>query len=128
MVGTPVHHFQVDVRARPAGEPFKEIVHQFRLQIANEPYAHLSVYDRLSASAEIYRGKAQRFVHRHQEIAGAEDSLLAAQRTIESLAERNADVLHRVVLVDIKVPLRYQLQAKAAMAGKQFQHVIKKTN
>src|SRR5262249_4821306 len=40
------------------------------------------------------------------------------------LAERNADVLHRVMLIDIEVALCCQLQIEATMPREQFQHVI----
>ena len=58
-----------------------------------------------SAPAEIDGGDGERFVHRHDEIAGAVDALLVAERAIDSLAERDADVFDGVVLVDVEVAL-----------------------
>ena len=46
---------------------------------------------------------AQGLIHGHQKVSRAQDAFLVAQRLVEGLAQRNADVFHRVVLVDIQI-------------------------
>src|SRR5215467_5574766 len=50
--------------------------------------------------------------------------MLVAQRILESLAERQPDILHRVVIVDLDVALRFDLDIKQAMAREDIQHMV----
>ena len=47
---------------------------------------------------------------------------------MDRLPQRDADILHRVVVVDMQVALRRQGQIEQCMAGQQFQHVIEETD
>src|SRR5206468_1560091 len=69
-----------------------------------------------------------RFVHWHQEIPGAVDALLVAERFVECLAESDADVFDRVVLVNIEVAFASELQVESAVASKELEHVIEEAN
>ena len=54
---------------------------------------------------EVDHDARQRLVERHVGVAVADDALLVADRRLERLAERDADVLDRVVRVDVQVAL-----------------------
>ena len=54
-------------------------------------------------AAQIDRRDRERFVHRHHEVAGAVDALAVAERLGHRLAERDAEILDGVVLVDVEI-------------------------
>src|SRR5260370_25512688 len=109
-------------------EAAEEILHQLRLQIADAMRTELPPADAMRASAEVDGRGSQSFIHGHQEIAGPEDAAFRAQGFYDRLAERYAEVLDRVVLVDVKVAFGHDLQVHGSMTRDQVQHVVEKTN
>ena len=105
MIRAAVHRLHVHVGARAARKALKEIRHQLGLQIADQARAHLRVDGKGRAPAQIHGGNGQRLIHRHHEVSGAQNAALVAERAIEGLAERNAHVFHRVVLIDIEIAI-----------------------
>ena len=69
---------------------------------------------------------ARRLVHRHHEVAGAVDAALGAERRRDRFAERDADVLDGVMLVDIEIAGRLHFQVESAMPRDEIEHVIEK--
>ena len=63
----------------------------------------LEIDDRVRPAAEIDGRDGERLVHRHHEVAGAVDAAAVAERRRDGLAERDAEVLDRVVLIDVEV-------------------------
>ena len=84
--------------------------------------------DGMRAAAEIDRRDRQRLVHRHHEVAGAIDAALVADRRRDRLAERDADVLDGVVLIDVEIAGGLHLQVEPAVARDQVEHVIEKAD
>ena len=50
--------------------------------------------------------------------------LPVAERRRHRLAERDADVLDGVMLIDVEIPRRVQRQVEAAVTREELQHVI----
>jgi hypothetical protein len=128
VIGAAVERADVNIAARAASEAFEEIVDEFGLQVANEARANFGVDDGGSAAAEVDGGEAESFVHGHDEISGAENATFRAERLLEGLAERDADILDGVVLIDIEVALGVKSEVEAAVVGEEFEHVIEKAN
>ena len=126
MIAPPIHHLHMHVALRAARKAFKEIRHQFSLQIAYQRHIHLIIHRISRPPAEVDSSDRQRLIHRHHKIPGTHDALLIAQRNPECLTQRDAYILHRVVLVDIEIALAHQRQIEPAMPRKQLQHVIEK--
>ena len=118
----------VDIGAGAAGKAFEKIVHQFRLQIAHQPRLDPRVDHCGGAAREVHGGQAQSFVHRHQEVAGAHDAALIAQRLVEGLAQGDAHVFHGVVLVHVEIAGGFRSQIESAMVSEELQHVIEETD
>ena len=78
--------------------------------------------------AEIDRCDCQRLVHGHHEIAGAIDPASCAERVGNGLAERDAEILDGVVLVDIEIADGRDVQIEAAVARHELEHVVQETN
>src|SRR5208283_4738198 len=128
VIGAAVNHLRVYVGVRASRETVEEVSHKFCLEIAHQTGADLGIDDSCAATAEIDGDHAESFVHRHHEISRAHDAALAAQRLGEGLAERNAGVLHGVMLVHVQIAVRLQLQVESAVARNQLQHMVEKTD
>src|SRR6202012_4710953 len=98
------------------------------LQVADKARAHLRIDSESSAAAQIDRGDGQSLIHGHKEIAGAQNAALLAERAIEGLAQRDADVFDSVMLIDIEIAIAFEFQIKGAMTSEELQHVIEKAN
>ena len=83
---------------------------------------------RVRPPAEIDGGDGQRFVHRHDEIAGTIDAAPIAERRPDGFAERDADVFHRVMLIDVEIAGGRDLEIEAAMPRDEIEHVIEKAD
>ena len=79
-------------------------------------------------AAEIDRRRRERFVHGHQEISGAQNAALRAQRLAHRLAENDARVLDGVVLIHFEIAARVEFQIHRAVPRHERQHVIEKRN
>jgi len=128
VIGASVKDTQMDVGFRTACEPFEEIADQFRLQVAYQPRPHLSIDDRSGAPAEINCGNTQGFIHGHDKISGTHDATFVAESSVKRLAQGDAHVFYRVVLVNIEIAFGFELEIKRSVAREQFQHVIEETN
>src|ERR1700722_5468365 len=118
----------MDIRACAAGKAFEEITDQFRLQISYSRSTDLGIDHGGNAPPEIDGRQAESFVHGHEEIASTQDAAAIGQSTVEYFAQGNPNILHGVVLVDIKVAGGCQFQVESAMPRKEFKHMVKKTD
>ena len=74
------------------------------------------------------RDARQRLVHRHMHIGIAGDALHVAERLLHRLAERDADVLGGVVVVDVQVALGLDRDVDARVARQQIEHVVEEAD
>ena len=51
-----------------------------------------------------------------------------AERLLHSLAQRDADILRRVVVIDVEIADGFDRDVDPRMAGEQIQHVVKKAD
>ena len=82
----------------------------------------------MRATAQVDRHHGERLVHRHDEIAGAVDALAIAERLQHRLAEHDADVFDRVVLIDVEIAGGLERQVEAAVTREQLEHVIEEAD
>ena len=81
-------------------------MNELGLQVADAGDPDLQIDDGVRPPAEIDGGDRERFVHRHDEIPGAVDAASVAERLRDRLAERDAEILDRVMLVDVEIARR----------------------
>jgi hypothetical protein len=118
----------MNICTRAAGKALEEIVYQLHLQISDTRRTNFGIDNRRSAPTEINRGKTERFVHRHDKVTGAQNTAAISESLVKDLAQSDADVFHRVVLIHIQVADRGEFQIESAMPRKQFHHVVEKTD
>src|SRR4051812_38284220 len=128
MIRAPVKDSRVYVGLCAACESVKKVGNEFGLQIAHQTHANFRLDYRRGASRKIYRCHPESFVHRHNEIPCAQNAALVPQRLREGLPESDADIFDGMVLVYIEVAFGCELQIKSAVIGKEFQHMVEKSN
>ena len=111
---------------RVVDEPLEELVHEIDVEFADARAREIDVKFESGAAREIDHDARQRFVERHVGVSIAAHTLLVAHRFCECLAERDADVFHGVMCIDVQVASRLDLEIEHAMARDLVEHVIEK--
>src|ERR1700676_5473102 len=79
MAGSSIQNARMNIGARTARKPFKEVVHQFHLQISHTRSADFCIDYRGGASAKVDGRQTESFVHWHNEITGAQNTPAISQ-------------------------------------------------
>ena len=117
----------VDVQRhqRVIDEALEELVREVDVELADPRARERDVELEPGPAREIDHDARQRLVERHVGVAVAAHAFLVADRLRERLAERDADVLDRVVRVDVQVALRASTsRSKHAVARDLVEHVV----
>src|SRR5688572_14841775 len=109
------------------GEALEEFMRQLAVESTDHAALEGHVHDEARAAGKIDDHAGQGFVQRYIGMAIAADALLVAHRLVHSLAQRDADILHRMVPVDMQVPLGLDIQVDEAMPGDLVQHMVEET-
>src|SRR3954468_9199890 len=118
-------HVQVDVRRRR--ERLPEVPGHLGVErriAEREHLAERKMPDEERTARQVERDLDQRLVEREQPAPEAGDARLVPHRLHEGLAERDADVLHGVVTVDVEVARRENLEAESTVARELAEHVV----
>src|SRR3974390_1586019 len=99
MRGAAVQNTQVDVCFCSLREALKEVFDEFGLKIADAGCRGFRFDHAEGGSSKVDGGCGKRFVHRHQEIAGAIDAAFVAESGEHGFTEGDADVFYGMVLV-----------------------------
>ena len=118
----------VDVQRhqRVVDEALKELMRQIDIEGADHGAGERHVKLKPRSPREIDHHARQGFIERHVRMAVAIDARLVTHRLFERLAERDADVFHRVVRVDVQVTLRMHRDVHHAMPRELVEHVVRK--
>src|ERR1700679_3419465 len=128
MIRAPIHRLHMNIRLRATRKPIKKVSQQLALKVSNQPHLHFVINYIGHATAQIHCSNRQRLIHRHYKISSSHNALLITQGLTKRLAQRNANILDSVVLIDVKVTNALQRQIESAMPSKQFEHMIEKSN
>src|SRR5262249_39973557 len=119
------HHVQVYQAASRDGAP--KFFRQRRVERTKHFRLKLHVPDADCPAAQIKRGGNERLVHRQGRRAVPGNARFIAERLRQGLAKTDADVLHRVVGIDVQVALGVDVEIDQAVAGEQVEHVVEET-
>src|SRR5690349_6325722 len=75
-------------------------------------------------SGKIDHDARQRFVERHVRVSVAANALLVADGLCNGLAKRDADVFDGMVVVDMRIAMRFDVQIDQPVTGDLVEHVI----
>jgi hypothetical protein len=128
VAGPSVQDSEMYVGPRAGSECLKEIFQQLRLKVADALRFNGRPQYKVRAAAQVDSRYRQRFVHGHYEVACTVDAPFVAQRLPYRLAQDKTRVFDGVVLIDVQIAPRSQIQIESTVASEEFQHVIEKTN
>src|SRR6185312_14942649 len=110
------------------GEGLEPLLHQLGVEGADLVAHELGVEHQIRPAGYVDGNAGQRLVHRHVHVGVAGDALHVAERLLHRLAERDADVLGRVVMVDVQVALGLDRDVDARMPRQEVEHVVEETD
>ena len=113
---------------RVSREGAKEFLDQLGVHRADSLAGELHIPGEVGAAGNIHGGFGERFVHRDQRLAKATDAAFVAERLGDGLAEDDADILDRVVAVDMQIAARLDGEIEQAMAGEGGEHVVEEAH
>jgi hypothetical protein len=123
-----VKQFKVQADAGIHREGVKELLEQLGVDDANLVPGEADLPDQVGPVAQVDRGPNQRLVHRNIGVAEADNARIAAYGLLEGLAQHNAHIFHRVVLVDVEVAPGLHVNVHGGVLGEAFQHVVEKSH
>ncbi len=109
-------------------QTLEKFMGQVNVKSADHGALEFDVEHQAGATGEIDHHARQRLVERHIGVPIATQSLLVAQRPDQRLPDADADVLDRVVRVNVQIPLRLDLKIDHPVTSYLIEHVIKKRN
>jgi hypothetical protein len=119
---------EVQVNQGVRGHRFPENRNKLRVKVTDLLGRKVDSKHERHATAEVHGGRHERFFHRQRDAAVTDDPLLVSQRLGQRLAETDAGVLDRVVMIDVNVADRFDGQIEQRMLGQQSQHVIEEAD
>jgi hypothetical protein len=115
---------QIALGVRRKGLP--EIGNKLGIELADFLCGELGLKNEKRTAAEIERNGRKRFVHRERKMSITTDAAFIAQRIAHGLAQANADVLDRVVLIDIQIANGVEREIERGVFGQKREHVVEK--
>ena len=106
----------------------EELAHELGVERADLGRRERHVPDEERTRRQVERGAHQRLVHHQVARAVAPNAALVAQRLRQRLAQRDADILHRVVVVDMQIARGCDGQVDQSVARQLVEHVGRRCN
>ena len=119
-----VNQLNVQIRAKSITECPAKFFHQDDVEIAHKHRGRFSLVDQVRPSTHVDYDARQRLVHRQKEKPVTLNPNFVAQGFFERLAQDQADILHGVVIINIRVALGLDRQIEQPMLRKQGEHMI----
>ena len=119
---------QMKVHQGVAADGRPEFLNQLSIELADLLRWELDPIHKRHATTQIDRRCDQRLFHRQRHVTVASDPLLIAQRLIQAATEADSDIFDRVVMVNVQIANRFNLQIEESVPSKQGQHVIEETD
>ena len=110
------------------GEGLEEFAHQLGVEGPDLGRGKLGAEHQERTPGDIYGDARQRLVHRQQAIGVAGQPALVAERLFERLAERDADVLDGVVIVNMQIAPGAHRHVDERVPGELVEHVIEEAD
>src|SRR5271168_4148394 len=123
-----IQRLDVQRHARVHRQRLEELAHQLDVEAADLRRRERRPKHEEWSAGDVDRDAGQRLVHRQQAVGPAGDAALLAERLAQGLAERDSDVLDRMVIVDVQVALRANVHVDQRMARQLIQHMIEETD
>ena len=123
----PGQFFDVERDPRIHAEGGEKFLHKLGVKTADLLGGDGQIKAQEAPARHIHRRENQRLVHRQGRIPVADDAALVAQGFLYRTAQADADILHAVVVVHLRVARAFECQVEAPVTGKEGEHVVEKS-
>ena len=105
-----------------------EFLNEFRVELTDLLRWEFNAVNKRESSAQVERRRDERLFHRQRHASVSRDALLIAQSFTDRAAETNSHVFHRVVMIDVKIPVCFHSQVEQPMPREERQHVVEEAD
>ena len=124
----PIERFHMQRDACIHGEGLEKFAHQIRVEFPDLRVMEGRAEHEERTTGDVECDARQCFIHRQKAIGIACDATQITQRLTDGLAQHNACVFHRVMLINMQIALGLNRNVDEAVTGDLVEHVVKKTN
>ena len=110
-----------------AGQRAEEFLDQLGVHRAQHRPLEAHAPAQIGAARKIDHRIHQRFIHRHAGLAETGDPAFLADRIGQRLAEHDADILDRMVCIDMQIALGLHIEVEQPMPGECRQHMVEES-
>ncbi len=128
MVIAPIQNTRMQIAARGDGKRLEEMRKQRGRDISNIRRVPFRLNDGIGTTRQVDGHMCQGFIHRRKAIAHADNAFAVAKRLVEGLSQRQGNIFHRVMSIDVQITFCLNGEIEQSMHGEMGQHVIEKTN
>jgi hypothetical protein len=120
----------VDVQGhvRVINEALEEFMNQIDVELPDARACKIDVEIKSGPTGQVDNYAGQCFIERDVSVAVSAHAFLVTYRFGKRLAKRDADVLNRVMRIDVKIAARFDFEIEQAMPRDLVKHVIEKRN
>ena len=111
-----------------SGEGLEELAHELRIEGPDAFGREFGPEDQKRPPRHVDCDPGQRLVHRQKAVGVAGQAHLVAERLGERLPERDADVLDRVMVVDVSVAQGAHRNVDQRMARELVEHMVEESD
>src|SRR4030095_14589078 len=108
------------------GEGRIKFVRQIGVEIADASRPNFYIVGKIGPAAQVNHDFGQGLVQRAACLTEATNPMLVSERFFENLAQHEADIFHGVMIIDVKIASRPDLDIEQPVADKDLEHVIEK--
>jgi hypothetical protein len=95
-------------------------------KVAHATRTNLHVVGQIRPAAQVNDDVGQRLVQRAARFTEAANAALVAERVFERLSQGQANILHRVMIIDFEIALGLNVDVEKSVAAEGVKHVVEK--
>lgn len=110
------------------GKPTEKLTKKIHVKTAHLGARPFDLTEQTRATGKVHNDPAQRLIKRDIAVTIARNAAFIADGLFKGHSKGDSNILNRVVVINVDIPLRLDLQINQPMAGNLIQHVVKKRN
>src|SRR5262245_65571518 len=120
------NHVDVEIHAELIGEPTVKLTGQTGIEIADTTRPDFYVVRKIGSAAEVDHDLGQSLVQRAAGLTEATDPMLVSERFFEGLTQHETHIFYGVMIIDVKIAFRVDLDIEQPVARKDLEHMVEK--
>ena len=123
-----IERFDVNIHRGMGGESLEKLAHEFGIEIADLGLREFCPENQKRPAGNIHRDPRQSLVHRQEHIREPCNSRHVTQGLADRLTQSYAGILDSMMLVDMEIARRVDLDIDQRMARELLQHMVEKAD